>query len=887
MAARGGIINEGESGSNYPLEKMISGGGRRKIVHLDQSSTDRIPPHSNDAEMAVLGAMMLEKEAASRVIQLLQPDSFYREAHRLIYTAMIALADRNQPIDIITLNDELRRMGKLADVGGSHYLSELNMRTPTAANIEHHARIVFERALKRRLISTAMEMIANCYSDATDAFEELDRAEQDIFQIAESRGTRGYHTMKRLTHETIEMLETISQRRSEGAGVIGVPSGLVKLDNLTGGFQRSDMIIIAARPSMGKTGVALSLSRNAAIDYKKAVAFFSLEMSAVQLVLRLISAEAKVDAHRLRTGDLKNEDWQRIVQTIHRLTDAPIFIDDTPALGIMDLRARARLMKREHNVELIVVDYLQLMHAKAESREREISVISRGLKQLAKELDIPIIALSQLNRSVETRGDKRPMLSDLRESGCLTGDTLVAMADTGERVPIAELAGRSDFGVWAFDESTGRIERHTVNRAFSTGVRMVYRMSTRLGRTVRATANHKFLTLDGWHRLDELRAGMHLAVPHQIPTPARVTHMSQSELALLGHLVGNGSSSDDGSVAHLAPRAEISDMVALLATSTFRSRVVPRRRLDGVWHRVDMTPANGENLVATWLTRLGIESLDRETMRLPSRLFRLPQAEIACFVRHLWASCGTLGQRPATDGEESSMHPVVLCNFPTMALAMDVSSLLVRLGIRSRVSAAGGKNANGTWHSEFEVRISGRVDMMRFATVVGAAGAEHVEAMPALMAGLHDLAQEHHVPFGMDDLFAGTPDAPESGCNDIYWDPIVSIQADGVEEVFDLTVPGPHNFIAGDIVAHNSIEQDADVVMFVHRPEYYGITVDEDGMPTEGTAELIIGKQRNGPTGVAKTAFVKEYARFENLAFQYDNAPEYLPPSTSDDDAPF
>ncbi|MEP7220153.1 MAG: DnaB-like helicase N-terminal domain-containing protein, partial [Bacteroidota bacterium] len=249
----GGILNEGDSESRgYPLDKMLNAGRRnQKIVHLDHTA-DRTPPHSKDAEMSVLGAMMLDKEASSKVIQIVPADAFYYETHRIVYTAMLALTDRNQPIDIITLNDELRRMGKLADVGGSHYLSELNMRTPTAANVEFHARIIFEKALKRRLISAATEIIGNCYSETTDAFEEVDHAEQKMFEIAESRNSRSYHSMKRLAHETIEMLETISSRFSEGGGVIGVPSGLVKLDNLTGGFQRSDLAILAARPSMGK-----------------------------------------------------------------------------------------------------------------------------------------------------------------------------------------------------------------------------------------------------------------------------------------------------------------------------------------------------------------------------------------------------------------------------------------------------------------------------------------------------------------------------------------------------------------------------------------------------------------------------------------------------------
>lgn len=420
----GNILNEG--GSPYPLEKMI-GRPRRNVVPMDAIG-DRVPPHSNDAEMAVLGAMMLDKDAANEAIRLLNPDAFYRESHRIIYQAMLALSERNQPIDIITLNEELRRLEKLSDVGGSHYLAELNRRTPTTANIEHHARIVFEKALKRRMIHAAMGIVGACFSDSTDAFEELDKAEQTIFEISESRNRSSSSSMERLAKETVAFLEEVSSRRADGNGVVGIPTGLIQLDKLTGGFQRSDLLILAARPSMGKTAVAMSMMRNAAVDYKKPVAFFSLEMSAQQLMIRLISAEAKVNAHRLRQGNLRQEDWQQIVSTIHRLAAAPIYIDDTPALSIMDLRARSRLLKREHNIEMIMVDYLQLMHApKAESREREISMISRGLKQLAKELNIPIVALSQLNRSVESRTDKRPMLSDLRESGSIEQDSDVVM----------------------------------------------------------------------------------------------------------------------------------------------------------------------------------------------------------------------------------------------------------------------------------------------------------------------------------------------------------------------------------------------------------------------------------------------------------------------------
>jgi replicative DNA helicase len=878
--------------------------GRRrgqKIVHLDQSTADRVPPNSNDAEMAVLGAMMLEKEAGSKVIQILSAESFYRESHRIIFAAMVALSERNQPIDIITLNDELRKIGKLADIGGSHYLSELNMRTPTAANVEHHARIVFEKALKRRLISTAMETISNCYSDTTDAFEELDRAEQQIFQIAESRGNRSYHSMKRLAIETVEMLETISARRAEGGGTIGVPTGLVKLDNLTGGFQKSDLIIIAARPSMGKTGVALSIARNAAIDYKKAVAFFSLEMAAPQLVLRLISSEAKVDAHRLRTGDLKNDDWQRIVSTIHRLSEAPLYIDDSPALSIMELRARARLMKREHNIEMIMVDYLQLMHAKAESREREISIISRGLKQLAKELDIPIIALSQLNRSVESRGDKRPMLSDLRESGCLAGETLVTMADSGARIPIRELAGRRNFAVWALNEESGRIERAVVTNAFATGVKTVYRMTTRLGRVIRATANHRFLTTDGWRRLDELTPAMHLALPRQIPASVE-GRIAESELALLGHLLANGSTIHGPTLRFTSPQADLCRLVGLLATQVFGRRVATTTSTSGIWNHLELCGKTQANLIPQWLDRLGVGRNATSGRSLPTAIFSQPARGIATFIRHFWAGCGSIG----VEQNNGITFPSIWCGTNDGALARDIISLLLRLGIRARLSPAPRVGVRGL----YRIVVGSREDMLRFAFLVGAAGSTQIESLPSLVGQLTHLdmgagegisvggEQSQPAIHGARDQRRNSgrawsenahgeesrPSAPSG--SDIYWDPIVSIEEDGCEEVYDLTVPGPHNFLAEDIIVHNSIEQDADVVMFVHRPEYYGITVDEDGMPTEGTAELILGKQRNGPTGVAKTAFIKEFARFENLAFQYDNAPQYLPPAANDE-APF
>ncbi|HOK15019.1 MAG TPA: replicative DNA helicase, partial [Candidatus Kapabacteria bacterium] len=324
------------------------------------------------------------------------------------------------------LKEHLKSRGVLDEVGGIQYLTEISSLTPTAALIDNHTRIVQEKYLKRRLIEVAGNILKNAYSEATDALEEIDSAEAQIFSIAEKLLHKNYSSMKTLAHQAYEMIVRLSQRSNDGLS--GLPTGFIELDQMLGGLQNSDLIIIAARPSMGKTAFALSMVRNIVVGEKMPVAFFSLEMTAIQLVLRLISAEAQINQQKLRTGRISSEENTKIISALGKLADAPLFIDDTAGLPIMELRAKARRLKYEHNIKLLVVDYLQLIHPpKAESREREISIISQSLKNLAKELDIPIIALAQLNRLVENRADKRPMLSDLRESGSIEQDADVVM----------------------------------------------------------------------------------------------------------------------------------------------------------------------------------------------------------------------------------------------------------------------------------------------------------------------------------------------------------------------------------------------------------------------------------------------------------------------------
>ena len=387
----------------------------------------RVPPQALEVEKSVLGAMLLDREAVGIAIESIDERIFYREAHRKMYLAMVTLFEKNEPIDVITLSDELKKRDELEDIGGTYYLTELAAMVPSSANIEYHLNIIRDKSILRQLIVTCSGIIKSAYDESDDAEKLLDTAEGEVLGISQTTRQKSYEWVKPLIMDTIHELEKLHQTSKEG--VIGVPSGYKDLDNILAGFQRSDLLILAGRPSMGKTAFALNLARNAAVDHDIPVGFFSLEMSNQQLVQRLLCSEAEVDSQRLRTGRLKEAEWPKLSRRIGRLVDAPIYIDDTPAMDILKLRARARRMAAEKKVGMIVVDYMQLMEAPRgmDSRQQEISYISRSLKNLAKELKIPVLALSQLSRAVEMREWKRPTLADLRESGAIEQDADVVM----------------------------------------------------------------------------------------------------------------------------------------------------------------------------------------------------------------------------------------------------------------------------------------------------------------------------------------------------------------------------------------------------------------------------------------------------------------------------
>jgi replicative DNA helicase len=617
--------------------------------------SDRLPPQNIEAEEAILGGILLDPEAIGRVSDRLVAAAFYISAHKEIYQAALQLFAQRKPTDLLAITSWLADNDLLTRIGGRNKLATLVDRTVSAVNIDALAVLVMDKFLRRQLIKAGNEIVHLGYETDKELPIVLDQAEQKVFGITQERVQSG------LTHISDVLINNFQdiEDRNQGISLPGIPCGFYDLDAITSGFQRSDLIIVAARPAMGKTSFAMNLAQyiansevplkgNDIVEMKKLpVAVFSLEMSKEQLVQRLLASEAGIESGYLRSGRLSQAQWEPLSLAISKLSDMPIFIDDTPNITVTQMRSQARRLQAEQgiNLGLIVIDYLQLMEGAGDNRVQELSKITRSLKGLARELSVPVIALSQLSRGVEARTNKRPMLSDLRESGCLTGDTLVTLADTSVQVPIRNLVGKSGFAVLALNEATMQLEKAIVSHVFSTGVKPVFTLTTRLGRTIRATGNHKFLTINGWYRLDNLEISDRLALPKSLPSTSLQT----------------------------------------------------------------------QNLIR-----------DRDS---------------------------------------------------------------------------------------------------RLATVVK------------------------------------SPKISLLANSNIYWDEIVSIEPDEEEEVYDLTVPNLHNFIANNIIVHNSIEQDADLVIMLYRDDYYN-----NDTPDRGIAEVIVAKHRNGPTGTVKLLFDPQFTKFKNLA---------------------
>src|SRR3989440_4740525 len=819
-------------------------------------ATGRVPPHDLDAEMSIIGSIILDPLSIAKVLQFLHPEDFYRENNGQIYRAALDLFAAGEPIDNVTLAAQLQQMGLLDRVGGRAQLASMQSAVPTAANIEYYGRIVKEKAYKRRLISAGANIAGYGYDDSIEAEDAINQAQSLVFGVADDRDQR---ELARLYDLLGPAMERISLQMESGQGIVGIPSGFHDLDRMTSGFKDSDLIIVAGRPSMGKTCLALNVGLHAALEAKKSVAIFSLEMSKEQLTERLLTEQAQIDAQRMHRGLLTEAEFDRVSNALGPLGEAMIYIDDTPVMDELSLQLKARQAKMRHNIDMIVIDYLQLMHGRArgdDNRVQEVSSISRALKGLARELRIPVIAISQLSRAPEQRPDKRPILSDLRESGCVTGDTPVYLPDSGTYVPIKELVGKSGFNILALDKGWWRMDSRKVTNVFATATKPVFKLTTQLGRSVRATANHKFLTTAGWRRLDELEPNDHIALPRILQGPDRDT-MSREELGLLGHLIGDGCTLPTHAIQYTTKDPTLADEVVRLAKDVFGDSIRPRIHPERTWIQVYLPPTRHlthgvRNPIRVWLEELGVYGLRSYEKRIPERVFKQSALGIACFLRHLWA----------TDGSVHLSHGIahyanVYYASSSLQLAEDVQSLLLRIGINARIST----HSQGTkGRDQHHVTVSGQHDIHVFLELVGVLGENKTQHKAAILEYLGAKRENtnrdvipaiawlmHAIPAmaaagvttrarysGLETSYAGTGIYKQNlsrerarrlattvrsdelellATSDVYWDRIRSVEPDGIEDVYDVTVEDLHNFVAGNVILHNSIEQDADVVM--------------------------------------------------------------------------
>jgi replicative DNA helicase len=649
--------------------------------------------------------------------------------------------------------------------------------------------------------------------------------------------------------------------------------------------------------------LGLDIVRSAAIHHKMSSVIFSLEMGRNEITMRLLSAEARIPLQNMRKGTMREEDWTRLAKTMGDVSEAPLFIDDSPNMSLMEIRAKCRRLKQRHGLRLVVVDYLQLMSSgkRVESRQQEVSEFSRALKLLAKELEVPVIALSQLNRGPEQRTDKKPQMSDLRESGCLTADTKILRADTGAETTLGELyaAGARDVPVWSLDDSLRYVRRH-LTHVFSTGHKPVHRVLLASGKVVRATANHPVLTYEGWKPVGELAPGARLAVPRHVPAPGRVAVWSDDQVVLLAHLIGDGSFLARHPIRY-ASIDEANLRAVTTAAAAFGIAAVrddyPAARCTALRLPAPFPLIHGRrNPAAAWLDELGLFGRRSHERFVPEQVFHLPKRQIALFLRHLWAADGSV--TVTKDGRGGRVYYAST----SRELVDGVARLLLRFGISVRIRRV----HNAGYRDGWTLDISGSEDQKRFLGEIGVHGARGEAARRLLEVVSHrpsnpnvdtvsrevwdrvrhllseqgmshrEFAAAMGTQFCGSSLWKRAPSRQRLGrvatllgdadleilaVNDVLWDEIVAVEPDGEEEVFDATVLGTHNFVANGIAVHNSIEQDADMVILLHREDMY-----EKESPRAGEADFIVAKHRNGPTDTITVAFQGHYSRFVDMA---------------------
>jgi replicative DNA helicase len=862
---------------------------------------DRTPPQDMAAEQSVLGAMLISKDSIADVSEVVRGADFYRPSHELIHDAIIDLYGRGEPADPITVVAELQRRGELARVGGAPYLHTLSANVPIAANAGYYAEIVREKAILRRLVDAGTKIVQIGYAGEGQVDDVVDQAQAEVYKITDRRSSEDYAPLSDIMDGVLDEIEAIGNRE---AGLYGVPTGFADLDDLTNGLHAGQMIIVAARPAMGKSTLALDLCRAASIHNNLTSCFFSLEMTRSEITMRLLSAEAKVPLNHIRNGQMDDGDWDKLARKMGEVSSAPMFIDDSPNMTMMEIRAKARRLKQRHDLRVIVIDYMQLMTSgrKVESRQLEVSEFSRQIKLLAKELEVPIIALSQLNRGPEQRSDKRPMMSDLRESGCLTADTRLMRADTNAEVTLGELmeSGARDVPVWSLDDRLKLVPR-TLTHAFPSGVKPVFELTLASGRRITATSNHRFLTYDGWMPLSELMPGSRLAALRHVPPPLEVSSRDEDEIVVLAHLLGDGSSVRRQPIRYASIDEANLSVVAEAAARRFG--ITPTRDEDAAAQVTTLRlPApyhlthGRRNPIAAWLDEDGLFGLRSHEKFVPDWVFGLPKTQVGLFLHHLWATDGSVGY------DEKRRIGRLHYASTSRRLVDDVARLLLRFNVFTRIKRARKAGYRDDWH----LHVYGAENQLRFLDEIGVHGERGIKAT-GLAGQLRDVrgntnldtvptqvwgrVREVLTEQGMTHReFASALGTKSCGStmwkhppsrqrlarvadvlhdadlevlatNDVYWDAVASIEPVGEKPVYDATVMGTHNFVVEGIAAHNSLEQDADMVILLHRDDVY-----EKESTRPGEADLIVAKHRNGPTRDITVAFQGHYSRFVDMA---------------------
>lgn len=984
----------------------------------------RQPPQDMAAEQAVLGGMLLSKDAIADVLERLRPGDFYRPAHQNVYDAILDLYGRGEPADAVTVAAELDRRGLLRRIGGAPYLHTLISTVPTAANAGFYAGIVAEKALLRRLVEAGTRVVQYGYAgaDGADVTDVVDRAQAEIYDVTERRASEDFVALEDLLQPTMDEIDAIA---SQGGISRGVPTGFTEFDEITNGLHPGQMIIIAARPGVGKalaldtplptpngwttmgdvavgdhligadgeptrvvaatdvmlgrpcfevefsdrtvivadaqhqwpTGdgirttaqlrpglhtitaptsgggaavlapvcqvttvrrlpsvpvrcvevdnaahlylagpamvpthnstLGLDFMRSCSIKHRMASVIFSLEMSKSEIVMRLLSAEAKIKLADMRSGRMSDDDWTKLARRMSEISEAPLYIDDSPNLTMMEIRAKGRRLAQKADLKLVVVDYMQLMSSgkKYESRQQEVSDFSRSLKLMAKELEVPVIAISQLNRGPEQRTDKRPQVSDLRESGCMTANTRILRADNGAEVTFGELMETGERPlVWSLDERKRMVARPMTN-VFYSGHKEVFKLRLASGREVEATANHPFMTLDGWVPLGELAVGDRLATPRRVPEPVQTERLHDSEVIMLAHMIGDGSCVKRQPIRY-ASVDKVNLLEVEISARHFGVTAVrdeyPAARVTTMRLPAPYRLTHGKrNPIAAWLDKLGLFGKRSYEKFVPKEVFALPDDQVALFLRHLWATDGSV-RWDATARQARIYYATT-----SRQLADDVAQLLLRVGVYSRIKCAKKVGYRDCWH----VLIYGGDNQHRFLAHVGVNGErgskarevlrqlEAAERNPNLDTVPKEVWQQvrsalvrkgssamwkhapsrsrlHQAAAILDD-----PELHDLARNDVFWDEIVEITSIGEHDVYDGTVPGTSNFVAQGITAHNSLEQDADMVLLLHRPD----AIDRED-PRGGEADIILGKHRNGPTANITVAHQLHFSRFTNMA---------------------